>query len=205
MSGENGKQVEFILLAACHSLPLNMACVCPLSIFGYLVLLSYGHHPESSLWPWAYSFGVYPLLSIIPATKSCYMPLYVQRVALFRVVHCVRPPLCQYILHCFIILSSVPISCRWCGNHYGPPSTSLFPSTPNHYPGIGLRDQPLVPWYLHASMAGFLVFDSRFTSLTSDQAISRMLDINSFIHILLRCIIDTLGIIVIIGDFPRIC
>jgi hypothetical protein len=36
-----------------------------------------------------------------------------------------------------------------------------------HYPRIRLRNQ-LVPWSLHASMAGFLIFDSWFTSLTSD-------------------------------------
>jgi hypothetical protein len=39
--------------------------------------------------------------------------------------------------------------------------TSLFLSTSTHYPGIRLRNQ-LVPWNLHASMAGFLAFDSGF-------------------------------------------
>jgi hypothetical protein len=36
--------------------------------------------------------------------------------------------------------------------------------------GIRLRNQ-LVPWDLHASMAGLLTSDSRFTSLTSDRMI----------------------------------
>ena len=43
--------------------------------------------------------------------------------------------------------------------------TSLFLSTSNHYPGIRLRNQ-LVPWNLHASMEGFLTFDSGFSLLT---------------------------------------
>jgi hypothetical protein len=45
--------------------------------------------------------------------------------------------------------------------------TSLVPSTPTHYPETRLRNY-LVPWNLHASMAGFLVFDSGFSLLTLD-------------------------------------
>jgi hypothetical protein len=48
--------------------------------------------------------------------------------------------------------------------------TSLFLSTSTHYPGIRLRNQ-LVPWNLHASMAGFLAFDSGFSLLTSDRKV----------------------------------
>jgi hypothetical protein len=48
--------------------------------------------------------------------------------------------------------------------------TSLFLSTSTHYPGIRLRNQ-LVPWNLHASMAGFLTFDSGFSLLTPDREI----------------------------------
>jgi hypothetical protein len=44
---------------------------------------------------------------------------------------------------------------------------SLFLSTSTHYPGIRLRNH-LVPWNLHASMAGFLIFNSGFTSLAPD-------------------------------------
>jgi hypothetical protein len=43
---------------------------------------------------------------------------------------------------------------------------SLFLSTSTHYLGIKLRNQ-LGPWNLHASMAGFLAFDSGFSLLTS--------------------------------------
>jgi hypothetical protein len=51
-----------------------------------------------------------------------------------------------------------------------------------HYPGIRLRNQ-LVLWDLHASMAGLLTFDSRFTSLTSYRMIPWMFDSSSSIHI----------------------
>ena len=65
---------------------------------------------------------------------------------------------------------SMSVSCRWWGIHQGPPSTSLFLSTPTHYPGIRLRNR-LVLWDLHASMACLLASDSRFTSLTFDRMI----------------------------------
>jgi hypothetical protein len=48
--------------------------------------------------------------------------------------------------------------------------TSLFLSNSTHYPGIRLRNQ-LVPWNLHASMAGFLSFDNGFLLLTLDREI----------------------------------
>jgi hypothetical protein len=47
---------------------------------------------------------------------------------------------------------------------------SLVPSTPTHYSETRLRNY-LVPWNLHASMAGSLTFDSGFSSLTPDQEI----------------------------------
>jgi hypothetical protein len=48
--------------------------------------------------------------------------------------------------------------------------TSFVPSTSNHYPESRLRNY-LVPWSLHASMAGFLAFDNGFTSLNLDRKI----------------------------------
>ena len=48
--------------------------------------------------------------------------------------------------------------------------TSLVPSNLAHYPESRLRNY-LVPWSLHASMAGFLDFDSGFTSLILDRKI----------------------------------
>jgi hypothetical protein len=48
--------------------------------------------------------------------------------------------------------------------------TSFFPSTLAHYPESRLRNY-LVPCNLHASMAGFLTFDSGFPSLTPDRKI----------------------------------
>ena len=47
---------------------------------------------------------------------------------------------------------------------------SFVPSTSALYPESRIRNY-LVPWSLHASMAGFLTFDSGFTSLTSDRRI----------------------------------
>jgi hypothetical protein len=44
---------------------------------------------------------------------------------------------------------------------------SFVSSTPAHYLETRLRNY-LVPWNLHASMAGFLTFDSGFSSLTPD-------------------------------------
>jgi hypothetical protein len=49
--------------------------------------------------------------------------------------------------------------------------TIFAPSTPSHYLEIRLRNH-LVPWNFHASMAGFLAFDSGFSSLTPDREIS---------------------------------
>jgi hypothetical protein len=43
--------------------------------------------------------------------------------------------------------------------------TSFVLSTSAHYPDTRLRNSS-VPWRLHASMAGFLTFDSGFTSST---------------------------------------
>ena len=63
------------------------------------------------------------------------------------------------------------ISCHWWGIHQGPPVTSFVPSTSTHYPESRLINY-LVPWSLHASMVGFLAFDSGFTSLTPNQKIS---------------------------------
>jgi hypothetical protein len=48
--------------------------------------------------------------------------------------------------------------------------TSFVSSTSAHYPETRLRNS-LVPWNLHASMEGFLAFDSGFTSLTPDRKI----------------------------------
>jgi hypothetical protein len=47
---------------------------------------------------------------------------------------------------------------------------SFVPSTSAYYPESRLRNY-LVPWSLHASMAGFLAFDSGFTSLIPDRNI----------------------------------
>jgi hypothetical protein len=59
---------------------------------------------------------------------------------------------------------------------------SLFLLNSTHYAGTRLRNQ-LVLWDLHASMAGLLMFDSGFTSLTSERMIPRMFDFKSSIHI----------------------
>jgi hypothetical protein len=48
--------------------------------------------------------------------------------------------------------------------------TSFVSSTSSHYQETRLRNS-LVPWNFHVSMAGFLTFDSGFTSLTPDRKI----------------------------------
>jgi hypothetical protein len=47
---------------------------------------------------------------------------------------------------------------------------SFVLSTPAHYLETRIRNY-LVPWNLHASMAGFIAFDSGFSLLTPDQEI----------------------------------
>jgi hypothetical protein len=68
---------------------------------------------------------------------------------------------------------------------------SLFLSNSTHYLVVRLRNQ-LVPWDLHASMAGLLVFDSGFTSLTPDRMIPWIFHFSSFIHVH-RDVLEYLG------------
>lgn len=82
----------------------------------------------------------------------------------------------------------VPILCHWWGTHYCPPSKSLFLSTSTHHLRIRLRNH-LVPWNLHASMVGILIFESLFTSLNTDKKIPWMFNYDSFMHISLECTI----------------
>jgi hypothetical protein len=86
-------------------------------------------------------------------------------------------PLCSIhtvSVHSHLIFHLKSLSCvsfmSMMGDTSSPPSTSLFLSTSTHHPGIRLRNQ-LVPWNLHASMAGLLAFDSGLTSLASDRMI----------------------------------
>jgi hypothetical protein len=48
---------------------------------------------------------------------------------------------------------------------------SIFLLNSTHYLGIRLTNH-LVPWSMHASMVGFLIFDSGFTSLAPNWKIS---------------------------------
>jgi hypothetical protein len=64
--------------------------------------------------------------------------------------------------------------------------TSLFLSTSTHYPGIWIRNY-LVPWSLHASMVGVLVFDSGFTSLAPDRNIPSSVQLQLINSHLLDC------------------
>jgi hypothetical protein len=67
------------------------------------------------------------------------------------------------------------------GNTSRPSFDESFPIYFNHHQWIWIRNQ-LVPWELHASMAGLLAFDNRFTSLTFDWMIPWMFDFGSFSH-----------------------
>ena len=79
------------------------------------------------------------------------------------------PVSCQHHFDHFVSIV-IPVSCHLWGIHQGPPVMSFVSSTSTHYPESRLRNY-LVPWSFHASMAGFLAFDSGFTSLTPDRKI----------------------------------
>lgn len=93
--------------------------------------------------------------------------------------------LCQW---CFVDLFYllILVSCWWWGIHHYPPSTSLFLSTSTHHPRVRQRNHS-VPWNLHASIVGILIYNGWFTSLTSDRNIPQIFDFNSFFHISLEC------------------
>jgi hypothetical protein len=82
--------------------------------------------------------------------------------------------------------------------------TSLFPSTPTHYPGMRLRNH-LVPWNLHALMAGLFAFDRGFTSLIPDREIPPSARLHLIHSHSFGLYFGTLGVIDINGDFPRTC
>ena len=98
---------------------------------------------------------------------------------------------CQSMFIWYTNYIYVSVSCRLWGIHQGPPVMSLFLSTSTHYLGTRFRNQ-LVLWDLHASMEGLLMFDSGFTSLTSDWMIPWMFESNSSIHIRWN-VLDYLG------------
>jgi len=67
------------------------------------------------------------------------------------------------------------------------------------------RETPNNTLDLHASMAGILVIDSRFTSLTSDRWMSSSVRLQSNLFTFDEMCWDILEVIVINGDSPRIC
>jgi hypothetical protein len=82
--------------------------------------------------------------------------------------------------------------------------TNIIPLTPTHYSEIRLRNN-LVPWNLHALMAGLFSFDRGFQSLIPDREIlpsarHQLIHSHSF-----GLYFDTFGLIEINGDFPRTC
>lgn len=128
----------------------------------------------------------------VSSSKSIFCRAYWFEDHLPRVYHsqsCVpRFQHCTYVNPTLLIpwYHLTPMSHCWWGIHHFPPSTSLFLLTSTHHMRIRMRTYS-VPWNSHASMVGILIFDSGFTSLTSDQKIPRMFDFNSFIHISLEC------------------
>ena len=74
------------------------------------------------------------------------------------------------------------VSCRWCGNHYGPPSikvTSCRLQLIIQEVGLETPYGTLEPACLNGR---FVAFDERFTSLASDRVILRVFDAISLIH-----------------------
>ena len=111
------------------------------------------------------------VVSFICSREVHLKPILSRPYAVIHSLHvglpCVQSNLQTTLFHFQTLLL---ISCHWWGIHQGPPVTSFVPLTSAHYPESRLRNY-LVPWSLHASMAGFLAFDSGFTSLTPDRKI----------------------------------
>ena len=179
---ESSSNLAPIVVSLPYSWVIHSLCVIP---FLYVFIL-----------PWSVT---YPIViwecyvrHFVSAAKSVFCCAYWFEDHLPRVSHsqsyvprfqrctCVSPTLLISWYHLTLV------SCHWWGTHHYPPSTILFLSTTTHHPGIRLRTYS-VPWNSHASMVCILVFDSCFTSLSSDQKIPWMLDSNSFIHISLEC------------------
>jgi hypothetical protein len=96
------------------------------------------------------------------------------------------------------------VSCRWWGNHYGPPSTNLFLSTPTHHPGGRFRNlfSALEPACLNGRSLRFRQ-SVHIIGCWSEDSIEYSTSVHLFILIGLHWC--ALGIIDIIGGFPRTC
>ena len=99
------------------------------------------------------------LSHLVNVAKSFVMPQIVQRLSLLKNNSSITLPIhkVSHVWVSFITSNQflVHFSCHSCGNHHGPPVTSLFLSTSAHYPGI--RPRNLVK-YLEACMPQWQVY-----------------------------------------------
>ena len=85
------------------------------------------------------------IMSMLPSLRSCY--LMFKRENFLRVYTCsqnkffesVTFELVLWLHHTQNSRTLFLVLCHQCGNHHGPPSMRLFPSTSSHHPGNSLR------------------------------------------------------------------
>ena len=151
--------------------PLNMAHVCVLS-YSWVLFLNLSHTNLMSLYTPSHHLKSSPVITTLclvisgwfNATKSLVIPSNVQGTLQYFLHHptvlsTYHPCFNPYSFDLLITSSSCIDSCWWWGIHQGPPSMSIFMSNSTHNLGIRLKNH-FVPWNLHTSMVGLLIFYS---------------------------------------------
>ena len=139
-------------------------------------------------WVWVISFDLSSVHCLVTMTFDPLMSNTAKSIVVSFI--CSREVgLCKYqpssvshmvLIHNKTLCSSV--SCRWCGNHYGPPSimvTSYRLQLIIQEVGLETPYGTLEPACLNGR---FVAVDERITSLASDRVILRVFDVNSFIR-----------------------
>ena len=135
---------------------------------------------------------------ILPTPLSCRR--YVQEKLTFE-----RNHLCLIVHKSYFTTLSLPVSCRWCGKHYGPPSTKITSCRPQ----LIIQESDLeTPFrYLGACMPQWQVLRVRrevfIIGLRSDDSTGVR---HQLIHShAIDCTYSTLRTIVITGGTSRVC
>jgi hypothetical protein len=106
--------------------------------------------------------------------------------AVLKLYHVNLPQVNSKSLYTLIYLKYVTYFVSLMGDTLSLPVMSLFLPTSTHYPRIRIRKH-LVAWNLNASMEGFLVFDSGFTSMALDWKIRPSVLLQLIISHLMDC------------------
>ena len=180
MVGKIGTNI-IVVSAVCRSWTWHLSAF----VSGWGHLISFSTLPP---WVWVISFDLSVTLCHVIMTSDFSMSNTAKSIVVPSI--CSREVgLCKYqpssvshtiLIHNKKLCSSV--SCRWCGNHYGPPSikvTSCRLQLIIQEVGLETPDGTLEPACLNGR---FVAFDVRFLSLASDRMILRVFDISSFIH-----------------------